>query len=145
MFKHIMIATDGSELSGKAVRGGLRVARQMNAKVSGVHVTRPFHVVATGTEALTDTRQEYEKHARGAAKRILRQFEGEAVKQGVKADGVYLSSDRPYEAIIQAAKEKGCDVIFMASHGRSGVKGFLLGSETQKVLAHSKIPVLVYR
>jgi nucleotide-binding universal stress UspA family protein len=145
MFKHILIPTDGSDLSHNALRSGLKLAKQMNAKVSALHVTRPFHVIVTDSDALTDTREQYNRHAATAARRIVREFEQQASEEGVRGEGSYVSSDHPYEAIIKAAQEKACDLILMASHGRNGIQGLLLGSQTQKVLTHSKIPVLVYR
>ena len=145
MFKHILIPTDGSDLSAKALRGGLKMAKAIDAKLSVLHVTRPFHVIAIDSQAVTDTRDEFEKRSEAAARKIVGEWEAKAVEEGVRCEGSFVSSDNPYEAIIRAAHDKGCDLILMASHGRSGIQGILLGSETQKVLTHSKIPVLVYR
>ena len=145
MYKHILVPTDGSDLSDKALRGGLKMAKAMDAKLSALHVTRPFHVIATDARALTDTREEFEKHSETAALKILGDCEAKAAEEGVRYEGSFVPSDNPFEAIIRAAQDKGCDLILMASHGRRGIQGLLLGSETQKVLTHSKIPVLVYR
>jgi len=145
MFKHILIPTDGSELSDKAVASGLKLSKQMSATVSALHVTKPFHLIAIDSAALTDTREQYERHATAAARKIIQECQQSARSEGVPFDGSYVSSDHPYEAIIKAARDKACDLILMASHGRSGMQGVLLGSETQKVLTHSRIPVLVYR
>ena len=144
MFRHILIPTDGSSFSDTAVNKGIQLAKAVNAKVTGLHVTVPFHVLATDSEALTDTRREYENHAKATAQSVLTAFEKVAKSEGVAYDGAFVSSDHPYEAIINAARDKGCDLILMASHGRHGLQGLLIGSETQKVLTHSKIRVLVY-
>ena len=145
MFKHILIPTDGSTFSDIAVREGIKTAKSMNAKVSGLHVILPFHVLAADSETLTDTRGEYEKHTKRKAEKILTAFEAAAKMEGVSCDSCFVSSEHPYEAIIKTAQDKGCDLVMMASHGRRGLQGLLIGSETQKVLTHSKIPVLVYR
>ena len=145
MFKRILIPTDGSALSNRAVERGIDLAKGINAKITAVHVGTPFHVLAADSEALTDTREEYEAHIKRKGREILAAIEKSAKANGVSCDSSFVSSEHPYEAIIKAAKDKECDIIVMASHGRKGVKGVLLGSETQKVLTHSSIPVLVYR
>ena len=145
MFNHILIPTDGSAFSDMAVREGIKVAQSMNAKVSGLHVVLPFHVLATDSDTLTETRDECEKHTKRKAEKILTSFEAAEKKAGVSCDSGFVSSEHPYEAIIKTAQDKGCDLIIMASHGRRGLQGLLIGSETQKVLTHSKMPVLVYR
>jgi nucleotide-binding universal stress UspA family protein len=91
------------------------------------------------------TPKEFERHAREAGEKYLGQMEALARTAGLKYSGAVVMADTPYAGIIKAAKKGGCDLIFMASHGRSGLSGLLLGSETNKVLTHSKIPVLVYR
>jgi nucleotide-binding universal stress UspA family protein len=145
MFRHLLIPTDGSTFSDSAVTNGIRLAKEMNAKVTGLHVTVPFHILATDSEALTDTRREYESHAKARAHKVLGAFENAAKGDAVACETVFVESEHPYEAIINAARDKGCDLILMASHGRRGLQGLLIGSETQKVLTHSNIPVLVYR
>jgi nucleotide-binding universal stress UspA family protein len=145
MFKHILIPTDGSSLSRAAVDRGLELAKGINAKVTAVHVGTPFHVMAGDSAALTDTRSEYQRHMKARGAEITSAVEAAAKKMDVHCRGVFVVSDHPYEAIIQTAQEEGCDVILMASHGRKGVKAVLLGSETQRVLTHSSLPVLVYR
>jgi nucleotide-binding universal stress UspA family protein len=94
---------------------------------------------------LEDTREQFAQDAKAQARRLLAVIENAAKEAGVSCDTACTTSDQPYEAIIEIAKEKGCDLIAMASHGRKGVRGLLLGSETQKVLTHSLIPVLVFR
>ena len=145
MFKHILIPTDGSTLSQAVFRDGVTFAKEINAKVTAVHVGEPFHMLATKVEALTDTREEYDRRVKRKAESILAPFEKAAKEAGVSCDSTFVSSEHPYQAIIDTAREKGCDLIMMASHGRRGVRGLLLGSETQKVLTHGKVPVLVYR
>lgn len=146
MFNHLLIPTDGSPFSDSAVKKGVKLAKEMNAKVTGLHVAEPFRIVTTDSEVLTETRTEYEAHAKATAEKILAAFEQDARKAGVSAfERAFVVSEQPYEAIISTAENKGCDLILMASHGRRGLDALLLGSETHKVLIHSKIPVLVYR
>jgi nucleotide-binding universal stress UspA family protein len=145
MFKHVLIPTDGSSLSRIAVERGLDMAKAMDARVTVLHVQTPFHVFAADTAAVTDTRPEYERHAKAKAKEIAGAVEALAAKKGVNCGVALVTAEHPYEEIISKAAEQGCDLIVMASHGRKGVKGLLLGSETQKVLTHSSVPVLVYR
>ena len=145
MFKHILIPTDGSELSEAAIQAGVQFAKSINAKVTGFYAMPKFHVLAYGPEMVTDTREEFAKACKNHADQFLAVIVRAAKAADVPCETVLQATDYPYEAIIATAKEKGCDLIMMASHGRRGVQAFLLGSETQKVLTHSKIPVLVFR
>ncbi|HVK54980.1 MAG TPA: universal stress protein [Burkholderiales bacterium] len=145
MFKHVLIPTDGSKLSEAAIQQGVRFARSINAKVTGLCVMPDFHVLTYQTEMLEDTKEEYAKHSSAEAERHLALIKQVAEREGVTCKTLSVINDHPYEAIIQTATEKECDVIVMASHGRSGVQAVVLGSQTLKVLTHSKIPVLVYR
>jgi len=145
MFKHLLIPTDGSELSEAAIRAGVQFAKSIKAKVTGFYAMPKFHMLAYQTEMVTDTRQEFAKDCKAHADRFLAVIVQAARAADVPCETVLQTTDYPYEAIIATAKEKGCDLIMMASHGRRGVQAFLLGSETQKVLTHSKIPVLVFR
>jgi nucleotide-binding universal stress UspA family protein len=145
MFKHLLLPTDGSKLSEAAIHKGIEFAKDSHAKVTGFCVTPDFHVFTYRKEMLEDTLEHYEQDSRAHAQQYLRVIEDEAKEAGVACDTASAVSDHPYEAIINAAKERGCDLIMMASHGRRGVKGVLIGSETQKVLTHCDIPVLVYR
>jgi nucleotide-binding universal stress UspA family protein len=144
MYKHILIPTDGSDLSKDAVQYGISLAKSVNAKVTGITVTRPFHVFASDSDALTDTPESYKNRMATVAVKHLEQVK-DAAKAGVSCDTVQVEHEHPYQAIIDAAKTKGCDLIVMASHGRHGISAIVLGSETLKVLTHSTIPVLVYR
>jgi|SRR5689334_1627303 nucleotide-binding universal stress UspA family protein len=143
MFKHILIPTDGSELSEAAVQNGIQLARSLNAKVTGLHVVLPFHVFTTRTEMLEDTKGQYERESKIQAEQFLNFIKKTAQKAEVRCETEYATSDHPYETIIKTAENRGCDLIVMASHGRRGVQGVLIGSETQKVLTHTKTPVLV--
>ena len=145
MFKHLLLPTDGSPASASAAERGIQLAKGMQARVTGIYVMPEFHVMTYRAEALSDTRAQYAADSRAHADQYLSAIQGAAMKAGVTCHTVAATSDHPFEAIIRAAEELGCDLILMASHGRRGIRGLLLGSETQKVLTHSKIPVLVYR
>ncbi|MEO6291202.1 MAG: universal stress protein [Burkholderiaceae bacterium] len=145
MFKHILIPTDGSELSKMAVIKAVQFAKEINAKVTGLTVTVPYHYFAVDAIQLVDTPEQYAIDVKVMAEKNLNVIKEEAIKAGVIFDLIYRSNEHPYEEIVKTAQDFMCDVIFLASHGRRGMSGFLLGSETQKVLTHSKIPVVVYR
>lgn len=145
MVHNILIATDGSELADKAVLQGIALAKALGARVTGVTVTEPFHVVTADIPMIEDTPEEYERHSAEKARAVLSRVERAAQDAGVSCDTVHVSDDDPYEGILKAAAQSGADMIAMASHGRRGVAGVLLGSQTQKVLTHGTIPVIVYR
>jgi nucleotide-binding universal stress UspA family protein len=145
VFKHLLVPTDGSELSEAAIQAAVQFAKSIKARVTGFYAMPKFHMLAYGPEMVTDTRQEFAKDSKAHADRSLAIVVQAAKAADVPCEIALQTSDHPYEAIIATAKEKGCDLIMMASHGRRGVQAFLLGSETQKVLTHSKIPVLVFR
>jgi nucleotide-binding universal stress UspA family protein len=145
MYKHILVATDGSPLSLKAVKTASALARTCNAKITAIHVMQPFSPPMSSEGAVFragNMLQEYEKGSRRHAEKVLAKAAG-AVK--MPCDTVAVFDYKPWEAIVKAAGSKKCDVIVMASHGRGSLTSLLLGSETQKVLAHSKTPVLVCR
>jgi nucleotide-binding universal stress UspA family protein len=145
MFKHILIPTDGSATSIAAARKGISLAKTCGANVVGLYVVPEFHMLTYQMEMLEDTREQFEKHALVHAKKYLEEVGAIAKEAGVRCETLYVHGDSPYEEIVKVAHDKRCDLIAMASHGRKGAKGFLLGSETQKVLAHSEMPVLVFR
>jgi nucleotide-binding universal stress UspA family protein len=145
MFKHILLPTDGSELSVAAIGQGVRFAKSINAKVTGLCVMPHQHPFLYETEIPMSALQEAAKRYKELAHTYLAAIEKAGKEMGVPVDTVYEIDDSTYDAIIRVAEQKGCDLIMMASHGRRGVQALLLGSETQKVLTHSKIPVLVYR
>ena len=143
MFKHFLLPTDGSKLSEEAIRMGVQLAKTINAKVTGFYAIPEFHVFTFKTQMLEDTKSEFVGDSKAHAAQYLSVIETAAKAAGVTYEVVSSIHDDPYEAIIQIANERGCDLIVMASHGRKGVQAVLLGSETQKVLTHSHIPVLV--
>jgi nucleotide-binding universal stress UspA family protein len=145
MFQHILIATDGSPLSESAVDKAMDFAREAGAEVTVVTATEPFHVFSADSKQLSDTRESYAKEVTAEAARILGDAERKAKASGVRCKVVQLEHELPHRAIIDTAKKEGCDLIAMASHGRRGVSALVIGSETNKVLTHSSIPVLVYR
>ena len=145
MFKHLLVPTDGSVMSVEAVRMAVGLAKEFDAKITGIHVIPEFHLLTYDTELLADTRTEHARHARNHAERYLAFIEQAATDAAVLCETTWLVNDHPYEAIVNTAQERHCDLIVMASHGRRGMEGLLIGSETQKVLIHSRIPVLVYR
>jgi nucleotide-binding universal stress UspA family protein len=145
MFKHILIPTDGSDLSRKAVLYGVELAKSCGAKVTGLTVTEPYRVVAVDAVLVPVDEEDYEERSRSLSERALEQVKMAADAAGVTCETVREVHDQPYRAIIDAAHSGGSDLIVMASHGRRGISALLLGSETAKVLTHSTIPVLVYR
>jgi nucleotide-binding universal stress UspA family protein len=147
MFKQILIPTDGSELSRKAVNAGIEFAKQIKAKVIGFYATEKYPMVVYGEYVPVDiiSPEEYRELEETRAKVLLGYVEAAAKNAGVECTTEYIESGEPYEAIIKTAQSRGCDLIFMASHGRRGLSALVLGSETNKVLTHSKVPVLVYR
>ncbi len=145
MFKHVLVATDGSRLSETAALGAVQLAKSLSARLTAVTSSTPFHVLATDAVMLTDTEEVYTQHCKRQAETYLRVIKTAAMSAGLSFEGIHLFHDHPYAAIIETANNKGCDVICMASHGRRGISALVLGSETMKVLTHSKIPVLVWR
>lgn len=145
MFKHILLPTDGSAMSEMASRKCLALAKEQGAQVSAIYAVPKFHVFALAPEVVTDTSEQYQIDSEAHARKVLSGVERAANEIGVACTTLFVNNDHPYEAIVEAARERECDLICMASHGHKGVKGLLLGSETQKVLTHTGIPVLVYR
>ena len=145
MYKHLLIAIDGSELSDKALKQGLELAKALSAKTTLLHVTAPWTSVAVGEIAIMFPPQEYEANMKAAAEKLLGKAKADADAADVPSTTAYKSDPQPYKAIIAEAESIGADLIVMGSHGRRGIAGLLLGSETTKTLTHSKIPVLVYR
>ncbi len=145
VFKHILIPTDGSTRSEDAARQGIRLAALTGARVTSFHAIPRFHTSDVMMSLLSANQGEYEKAAKDYAITYTRFVSRTADAAGVACDVEYSTTDDPAAAIIETARKRHCDLIVMASHGRHGVEGLLLGSETQKVLTHSHIPVLVYR
>jgi nucleotide-binding universal stress UspA family protein len=147
MYRHILIPTDGSELAHKAVVHGISLAKAVGAKVTALTVTASFNVYdvpSSKVNLISDAFEEYAKQARAHAATILNGVADDAKAAGVQCETVQVIQDHPYEAIVATAKERGCDLIVMASHGRGGIAAIVLGSVTSKVLTHTTIPVLVY-
>lgn len=147
MFKQILVPTDGSTLSADTVKRAVLFAKEIGAKITFFYAKPDYPVAYYGEGALIDptTPERFAEMADKQAKEILSAAETASNAAGVSCTSVSTVSDIPYEAIIEAATSSNCDLIFMSSHGRRGISGLLLGSETQKVLTHSKTPVLVYR
>ena len=145
MFKHILLPTDGSPLSEMASQKCIALAKEAGARLTSIHVVPEFRVFAYAPGIVNDTPEQYKKDCEAAASKILAGVEKAAREAGVACSTLFVYNDHPYEAIVKAAGENGCDLICMAAHGHKGIKGMLLGSETQKVLTHSATPVLVYR
>lgn len=150
MFKHILIPTDGTELSAESARAGIQFAKETKARVTGFYAApdvshdrqRFRHLIDTELEIA----RELERRRRETADEFLGSIGSLAKDAGVPCQIKYVTTDEPvHEAIIQAAKSNGCDLIFMATHGPVGIEGITAGSETKKVLSHCDIPVLVYR
>ncbi|MDR1063468.1 MAG: universal stress protein [Azoarcus sp.] len=147
MFKHILVPTDGSPLSDTAVARAIAFAKEINARITFFYSQPDFPMPIYGEGALIDptTPEQFAQSAQQEALRILNRAKTAAEAEGITTGIDTQVNEIPYEAIVNAADRHDCDLIFMASHGRRGIAGLLLGSETQKVLTHSKIPVLVYR
>src|SRR6516164_8914146 len=145
MYTNILIPTDGSELAGKAVQHGIALAKRIDANITVLTVLAPFHVLTTDTQMLEDTSTSYQARIREHAEKTLGAVARAVQAEGVPCEMVQVEHEHPYQAIIDTAESKGCDLIVMASHGRHGISAIVLGSETVKVLTHCKIPVLVHR
>ena len=147
MFKHILVPTDGSQLSQDTASRAVSFAKEAGAKITVFFAKPEYPIAYFGEGALIDptTPEKFAELADQQAAEYLGAVRKMCDEAGVACDTVSVTSDVPYEAIIESAEKAGCDLIFMASHGRRGFSGLLLGSETHKVLTHSRIPVLVYR
>lgn len=143
MHRNILIATDGSEIATRAAKHGIALAKSLDAKVTAVFVTEPFQWSSLNIPA--GAQPAYEQAVREAASTVLGGVADAAKAAGVACETVHVEEERAYKGIIDTATAKQCDLIVMASHGRSGLSAVVLGSHTVKVLTHSKTPVLVYR
>ena len=147
MFRNILVPTDGSLLSRKAIKRAVQLAKEQKARVTGYYVG-PTWESRGGDESIAYGSVSPQQHAASVEKtatRILGAVRREAAKVGVPCSCSFSTDEYPYVKIVEAAQRNGCDLILMATHGRRGISRLLLGSETSKVLAHSKVPVLVYR
>ncbi|HMK22129.1 MAG TPA: universal stress protein [Terriglobales bacterium] len=147
MFKRILLPTDGSPVSRKAVKQGVALAKAVGAKVVGFFSPEDYRALLYSEYVPPSlmSEEEFQAQAKKTAEKHLTFIEKTAKADGVAYEGFYLASMAPWEAIIAAAKKKKCDLIVMGSHGRSGLAGLVLGSQTTKVLTHSKVPVFVTR
>ena len=144
MFQRILVPTDGSDITAKAVNTAISLAKSLGAKLYTISVKEPFPYSAISEMQPTPPQEFFDAQERIAAKRV------QAVAEACKATGMHCEAHtvealHPWEAIIDHAKRQECDLVVMASHGRRGVAALLLGSETQKVLTHSQVPVLIVR
>lgn len=148
MYRHILVPTDGSELSQKAIRTAARLAKIIGARLTGAYVMAPYAPpsYSEGVVYMPEASpKRYKEASEREAKKALAAVEVEGQAAGVAVKTVVLTADNPWQGIIRTAGAKKCDLVVMASHGRRGISALLLGSETTKVLTHSKIPVLVCR
>lgn len=145
MFKMILVPTDGSALSGKAVDAAIAFAKFNDGKIISLSVAEPYPFMPLAENSMATDPRVYEENMRELAQQHVQKVADTAKNAGVPCETYIAQSFHPYEEIINTAKKYECDVIFMASHGRKGLSKLFVGSETQKVLAHSTIPVLVFR
>jgi nucleotide-binding universal stress UspA family protein len=146
MYKKILLPTDGSALCDSAAQKGIEFARFAGASIVAFHaIPATSYLIYTEAGPSDILAEQFERDAKLRGKRLIETLENHAREAGVPCESVLLTNDHPWEGIIEAAATKGCDLIFMASHGRRGLTAMLLGSETSRVLTHTKIPVMVYR
>ena len=147
MFKHILIPTDGSRISARAVKAGIALAKVHGARVTGYHAVEPVPAHLYGEGYVADRRMvaEFERRQREAAKKHLAAIARQARKAGVRFDPVADVPVTAYDGIVQAASRRKCDLILMSSHGYRGFNRLLLGSVTDKVIQRSRVPVLVFK
>lgn len=147
MFKHILIPTDGSPVSARAVKAGIAFAKETGARVTGYHAVEPVPTRLYGEGYVADKQMiaEFERRTRAAAKKHVAAIARAARKAGVRFEPLVQTARTPYEGIVEAAQKRNCDLIFMSSHGRRGLMRLALGSVADRVMTLSKVPVLVYR
>ena len=144
MYQRILVPTDGSDITAKAVQTAIGLARTLNAQLSTISVKEPFPYSAISEMQPTPPQEFFDAQERIAAGRVQQVLDA-ARAANIQCDGHTVEALHPWEAIIEHARQNNCDLIVMASHGRRGMAAMLLGSETQKVLTHSTIPVLIVR
>ena len=145
MYEHVLIATDGSEVAQKAVDQGLALAKALNAKVTVITVTEPWFAVAPPYGPGDFPIEQYDKIAAEGAALILRDVEAAARRAGVACETLHVKDKFAAAGIIETARDHGCDIIVMSSHGRRGLTRLLLGSQANKVVTSSTVPVLICR
>lgn len=146
MYRKILLPTSGSELCESAVQKGIDFAKFADASVVAFHaIPATSYLIYTEAGPSDVLAEQFERDAMARGQRLVEAVQGQAQAAGIDCETLLLTNDHPWEAIIEAATRKNCDLIFMASHGRRGLSALLLGSETSRVLTHTTIPVLVYR
>jgi nucleotide-binding universal stress UspA family protein len=149
MFKHILVPTDGSDLSKRAAKAAAELARTTHARITAIHAIEPYRPPAASEIAILRPElyspEHYREFSESRAHEALAEVAEAAESAGVRCETLTVTDSHPWEAIVNAAKKRDCDLIAMASHGRRGLEGLLIGSETHKVLTHSKVPVFVIR
>ena len=150
MYRHILVATDGSRLSDKAVKQAIQFAKKLKARLTAIHVVSDYRIRLRQGEGfpaadLPVLQKRFDEAEAAATRKIFDKVRNATSKAGIACDTVAPAGSSAYEVILRQAAKSRCDLIVMGSHGRSGLQGLLLGSETAKVLSHSKIPVLVCR
>lgn len=145
MYQHILFATDGSPASQVAADACMRFAAQVGARVTILHVITNVHLYSYEPGFAEPDHDKLRHDREEQARKSIEPVEAIARNAQVTFDSLLLHADEPSAAIVATARDKGCDLIAMASHGRRGIKAVLLGSQTQKVLTHSALPVLVFR
>ena len=144
MYKHILLPTDGSELSKAAMRHGIALAKAIGAQVTALVVSTPLNSLVVDPGLVCTALDQYKALVATQTAKYLDNVQNDAISAGVSCSTLCIEHDKPYEAIVDTAQQRGCDLVVMASHGLRGVSA-ILGSETLKVLTHSSVPVLVYR
>jgi nucleotide-binding universal stress UspA family protein len=144
MYKHILLPTDGSELSRAAMQHGIALAKAIGARVTALVVSTPLNSLVVDPSIVSGTLDQYKALVAQQTAKYLDNISNKAREAGVDCGTLCVEHDKPYEAIVDTAKQQGCDLVVMASHGLRGVSA-ILGSETLKVLTHTSVPILVYR
>lgn len=145
MYKNILVPTDGTDFAEGAIAHAVELAKRLGARITGVTVIPPMHALEVDGILVSENLADFDAWAKSVSEKRLMAVSAAAKAADVPVETVRVDEDDASHGIINAARDHGCDLIMMASHGRRGVSALLLGSETQKVLTHSKIPVLVYR
>lgn len=144
MYQHILLPTDGSELSKAAMKHGIALAKTIGARVTALVVSTPISSLVIDPDIVSSALDQYKALVVEQTGKYLRNIEVTAAEAGVACSALCIEHDKPYEAIVDTARQQGCDLVVMASHGLRGISA-ILGSETLKVLTHSSVPILVYR
>jgi len=144
MYQHILLPTDGSELSKAAMKHGIALAKAIGARVTALVVSTPISSLVIDPDIVSSALDQYKALVVEQTGKYLKNIEISASEAGVECSALCIEHDKPYEAIVDTARKQGCDLVVMASHGLRGISA-ILGSETLKVLTHSSVPILVYR